>query len=123
MMVLRIITRLNIGGPAIHTILLTRHMQRLGYETLLVAGQVAQGEGDMAYLAEAHGLKPVIVPELGRRLWPADDLVALLRILHLFFKFRPQIIHTHTAKAGTLGRIAALIYNRAQSSKLKAGFG
>ncbi len=115
MRVVRIIARLNIGGPAIHTILLTRHMQRLGYETLLVAGQVAQGEGDMAYLAEAQGLKPVIVPELGRRLWPADDLVALFRILRLFFKFRPQIIHTHTAKAGTLGRIAALLYNTIQS--------
>ena len=56
MRVLRIIGRLNIGGPAIYSILLTRHMQRLGYETLLVAGQVGAEEGDMAYLAEAQGV-------------------------------------------------------------------
>ncbi|MBW1794376.1 MAG: hypothetical protein JRJ38_08090, partial [Deltaproteobacteria bacterium] len=74
--VLRIIARLNIGGPAIHTILLTRHMQSLGYETLLVTGQVGAEEGDMTYLAESQAVKPIIIPQLGRRLRSADDLMA-----------------------------------------------
>ncbi|MBW1795141.1 MAG: glycosyltransferase [Deltaproteobacteria bacterium] len=102
--VLRIIARLNIGGPAIHTILLTRHMQSLGYETL-----------DMTYLAESQAVKPIIIPQLGRRLRSADDLMAFFRVLRLMFKFRPDIVHTHTAKAGTLGRLAALLYNTVQS--------
>jgi len=109
MKVLRIIARLNIGGPAIHTILLTHHMQDLGYETLLVAGQVGAGEGNMSYLAETQGVNPIMIPELGRSVRPCNDLVAFFRIFQLFFKFRPDIVHTHTAKAGTLGRVAALL--------------
>jgi len=118
--VLRIIARLNIGGPAIHTILLTRHMQSLGYETLLVTGQVGAEEGDMTYLAESQAVKPIIIPQLGRRLHPADDLMVFFRVLRLLFKFRPQIVHTHTAKAGTVGRLAALLYNTVQSLKSTA---
>ena len=114
--ILRVIARLNIGGPAIHTILLTRYMQSLGYEAILVAGQVEPEEGDMKYLAEAQEVEPIIIPQLGRKLRLFDDLVAFFRILRLIFDFRPDIIHTHTAKAGTLGRAAAFIYNTVQSS-------
>jgi glycosyltransferase involved in cell wall biosynthesis len=117
--VLRIIARLNIGGPAIHTILLSRHMERLGYQTLLVAGQVGPEEGDMHYLAKAEGVEPVIIPRLGRRLLPLSDLVALLRILRLLFSWRPHIVHTHTAKAGAVGRMAAAVYIGVQSFKFK----
>ncbi|MGD9036992.1 MAG: glycosyltransferase [Syntrophobacterales bacterium] len=118
--VLRIIARLNIGGPAIHAILLSRHLERLGYQTLLVAGQVGPEEGDMHYLAEEEGVEPVIIPRLGRRLQPLSDLVALLRILGLLFNRRPHIVHTHTAKAGAVGRMAAAVYNKAQGARHKA---
>ena len=117
--VLRIIARLNIGGPAIHTILLSSHLDRLGYETILVAGQVESSEGDMNYLANAEGVKPVIIPRLGRRLLPLSDLVAFLHILRLLFSWRPEIVHTHTAKAGAIGRVAAAVYNGVQSFKFK----
>ena len=117
--VLRIIARLNIGGPAIHTILLSRHMERLGYQTLLLAGQVCTEEGDMYYLAKAEGVEPVIIPRLGRRLLPLSDLVALLHILRILFNWQPQIIHTHTAKAGAVGRMAAAVYIGVQSFKFK----
>jgi glycosyltransferase involved in cell wall biosynthesis len=120
MKVLRIIARLNVGGPAIHTILLSRHMQRLSYETLLVAGQVGPQEADMAYLAEAEGVHPIVLGKLGRRLQPLDDLNSLFRILRLLFIFRPHIVHTHTAKAGAVGRAAAAVYNTAQSARHKA---
>jgi len=118
--VLRIIARLNIGGPAIHTILLSHHMERLGYQTLLVAGQVGSEEGDMHYLAEAEGVEPVIIPRLGRRLLPLSDLVALLRIVRVLFSWRPHIVHTHTAKAGAVGRSAVAIYNKVQGARHRA---
>jgi len=117
--VLRFIGRLNIGGPAVHTITLTRSMRSLGYDTMLVTGIVGSEEGDMAYLAEVQGVKPVVIPRLSRSVRPLDDLLALFRILRLLFKFRPQIVHTHTAKAGTVGRLAAFVYNKVQSSKFK----
>ena len=117
--VLRLIARLNIGGPAIHTILLSSHLKRLGYQTLLVAGQVGSAEGDMTYLAKAEGVEPVIIPRLGRRLLPLADLVTFLRILGLLFNWRPHIVHTHTAKAGAVGRVAAAVYNGVQSFKFK----
>jgi glycosyltransferase involved in cell wall biosynthesis len=117
---LRVIARLNIGGPAIHTILLTRHMEPLGYETHLVAGQVGPEEGNMDYLAEAQGVKPMVIPQLGRNLHAADDVVALFRILRLLFRVQPRIVDTHTAKAGALGRIAAWIYNAVQGARRKA---
>jgi glycosyltransferase involved in cell wall biosynthesis len=94
-------------------------MQDMGYETLLVTGQVGTGEGDMSYLAEAEGVKPVFLSKLGRRLQPLNDLIAFIRILRVFLAFRPDIVHTHTAKAGALGRLVALIYNAAKSLKMK----
>ena len=118
--VLRVIARLNIGGPAIHTILLSRHLERLGYQTLLVAGQVGSDEGDMNYLAKAEGVEPVIIPRLGRRLLLLSDLAAFLRILRLLFSWRPHIVHTHTAKAGAVGRAAAAVYNTAQGARHRA---
>jgi glycosyltransferase involved in cell wall biosynthesis len=117
--VLRVIARLNIGGPAIHTILLSSHLERLGYQTLLVAGQVSPAEGDMNYLAQAEGVKPIIISRLGRRVVPFSDLSAFLRILRLLFSWRPHIVHTHTAKAGAVGRAAAAVYNGVQSFKFK----
>ena len=117
--VLRFIGRLNIGGPAVHTVTLTRSMQSLGYDTMLVTGIVGPEEGDMAYLAEAHGVKPVVIPRLSRSVRPLDDLLAFFRVLSLLFKFRPQIVHTHTAKAGTVGRLAAFVYNQVQKAKSK----
>jgi glycosyltransferase involved in cell wall biosynthesis len=109
--VLRIIARLNIGGPAVHSILLTRHLNNDRFDSMLATGAIGKGEGDMMYLAEANNIKPAIIKELGREISWRDDITAFLKILRLIFKERPDIIHTHTAKAGTLGRAAGIIYN------------
>jgi len=77
-------------------------------------------EGDMQYLARAEGVEPVIISRLGRRLLPLSDFIAFLRILHLLFSWRPHIIHTHTAKAGAVGRVAAAFYNTAQGARHRA---
>ena len=105
--ILRIIARLNIGGPAIHTILLSHELDRIGYKTILVKGSEGQTEGNMIYLAESKGIKPVVIPELGREIGFKNDLIAFYKLYKLIRQEKPDIVHTHTAKAGTLGRIAA----------------
>jgi len=107
--VLRIIARLNVGGPAIHTILLTSALNDSEYESILVCGNVDRSEKEMSYLADAKGVKPVIIPELCRSINPARDLSAFFAILKAIREFRPDIVHTHTAKAGALGRAAAVV--------------
>jgi glycosyltransferase involved in cell wall biosynthesis len=106
--VVRIIARLNVGGPAIHAVLASSGMGA-DYPTLLVTGHCGPAEGDMAYLAAEHGVEPVVIPELGRAVSPFDDLRAFVKLVALLRRERPDIVHTHTAKAGTLGRLAAIL--------------
>ena len=104
---LRVIARLNVGGPAIHTILLTKLLSPERFTSTLVTGQVSPNEGDMGYFANAYGVTPQILPELGREIHWRDDLIALWKMYRLIRRVRPTIVHTHTAKAGMLGRLAA----------------
>jgi glycosyltransferase involved in cell wall biosynthesis len=103
--ILRIIARLNIGGPALHVTHLARGLNPARFETLLVTGQVGAGEGDMSDLA--CGLNWQVIPEMGRELAPLTDAVTLLKLWRLMRQYRPHIVHTHTAKAGAVGRLAA----------------
>jgi len=105
--VLRVIARLNIGGPAFHTVLLTKLLSPKRFSSVLVTGQVSPSEGDMQYLAEEKGVSPHIIPELGREIRWRDDLIALWKLYRFMCTLRPAIVHTHTAKAGMLGRVAA----------------
>ena len=117
--ILRIIARLNIGGPAMQAISLSDHLSRDGYETLLVSGRVAAHEGDMAYFAEQRGVKPVILPKMGREINPLGDMKSLIDLRRIIKEFKPHIIHTHTAKAGTIGRLAGMSFNLMRSSSVK----
>lgn len=103
--VLRIIARLNIGGPALHVTHLARGLNPACFETMLVTGQISAGEGDMSDLAS--GLNWQVIPEMGRELAPLSDAVTLLKLWRLMRQCRPHIVHTHTAKAGAVGRLAA----------------
>jgi len=109
--VLRIIARLNIGGPAIHAILLTQGLDKAHFESLLVCGNIDRNEGDMLYYAAQNNISPVFTPELKRQLSFINDTVAFIKICRIIKTYRPHIIHTHTAKAGTLGRLAGVFYN------------
>jgi glycosyltransferase involved in cell wall biosynthesis len=105
--VVRLITRLNIGGPAIHTILLTAGLDRRRFASYLVAGREAASEGNMLPLAERTGVRPISVPELGRAVRPGQDLIAFGKVVRLLQRSRPAVVHTHMAKAGAVGRLAA----------------
>ena len=109
MKILRIIARLNVGGPARHVVWLTEQLNDAEFESVLVAGTVPKGEENMNYVAEAHGVKPLFVEEMSRELSP-KDLISLIKIFREIRRQKPDIIHTHTAKAGTIGRTAALLY-------------
>jgi glycosyltransferase involved in cell wall biosynthesis len=109
MKVLRIIARLNVGGPARHVVWLTAGLREAGCETVLVAGVVPQGEDDMGYFAAAHKVEPRIIPQMSREI-SAKDLLTIWKLYRLLKRERPDIVHTHTAKAGTVGRIAGLLY-------------
>src|SRR5579871_3256681 len=109
--VLRIITRLNVGGPSIQAIELSNRLAARGWQTRLVFGRLGPGEGDMRYLLPA-GTDTEEIETLQRSIDPAADVRTLRRVLGVMRGFRPHIVHTHMAKAGTVGRLAARFYNR-----------
>lgn len=103
----RVIARLNVGGPAQHVILLTAGMDKARFFTTLITGTVGRGEGDLSPMARARGVEPTVIPALGPAIHPMHDAMAFSTLVRLFRHLRPEIVHTHTAKAGTLGRMAA----------------
>jgi glycosyltransferase involved in cell wall biosynthesis len=107
--VLRVIARLNMGGPAIHVANLAAGLETRGYHTTLVAGSLARGEDSMAFLAERLGVAVVSVEELQREVSLLHDARSVLRIAELIRSERPHILHTHTAKAGAIARAASLL--------------
>ena len=112
--ILRVIARLNVGGPALHVAYLSEGLASRGYETTLVAGDVARGEASMAFVAEGRGVSVVRLPGLSREISPVHDVTAAIRLAGLMRTQRPDILHTHTAKAGAVGRLAAALAGRAR---------
>ena len=111
MKIIRVIARLNVGGPARHVVLLDRGLRARGHETLLVHGSLDTGEASLEHLAVASGLRTLSVPELGRRISLLSDARAFIHLVRTIRREAPDVVHTHTAKAGTLGRLAALFFN------------
>ena len=107
--VMRIIDRLNVGGPAKHVVWLAAGLEPRGYDTLLVTGRVAAGEGDMGYFAEARGVRPHVMAAMSREI-SFRDVIVVVKLLRLMWSFRPDVVHTHKSKAGAAGRVAALLY-------------
>ena len=81
--ILRVIARLNVGGPALHVSYLTKGLDELGYETTLVAGSIGAEEGSMEYAAHDLGIEPVVIPALQREIGAATDLQAVVGLRDL----------------------------------------
>lgn len=103
---MRVITRLNVGGPALQAMLLTDRLDRARFETLLVSGRPERREGSMLSL-RPEPVRPVVVDHLRRSVSPLHDAMALATLVRLMRQMRPHVVHTHLAKAGMLGRVAA----------------
>lgn len=102
--VVRVITRLNVGGPARQALFLTGAMPARGFPSQLVWGRVGPGEGQFDPPA---GMPNTHIPWLRREMSPRDDVRAFRALRRLMKVHRPTIVHTHMAKAGALGRLAA----------------
>jgi glycosyltransferase involved in cell wall biosynthesis len=107
--VLRVIARMNIGGPAHHVSMLSGRLDPGRFETLLVHGKLGPGEGSFESLAGREGCRVKVLADLRPELRPAADVRALVGLMRVIRAFRPDIVHTHTAKAGFLGRLAAVL--------------
>ena len=104
--ILRIINRFNLGGPTYNAAYLTKYLEP-EYETLLIGGQHDESEKSSMHILDNLGLKPIIIPEMQRSLNPYKDQIAFKKIQNIIKEFKPDIVHTHAAKAGALGRRAA----------------
>jgi glycosyltransferase involved in cell wall biosynthesis len=107
--VLRVIARLNVGGPALHVAYLSAGLRDRGYGTTLVAGSLARGEESMDFVAQELGVPVIRLGALHREISPFRDAISVFRLAHLIRMQRPHILHTHTAKAGAIGRLAAAL--------------
>lgn len=105
--VLRIINRLNLGGPTYNAAYLTKYMEPQ-YETLLVSGMKEESEESSEYIVENLGIKPVYMPDMYRELNPFKDYKSYYRLRKLINDYKPDVVHTHAAKAGAVGRLAAI---------------
>lgn len=112
--VMHVIARMNVGGPAVLVADLMRNVNTVDFHSTLVTGYCDENESD--YLDEvATDIKATRIPGFGRSISASKDLKALFLIIREIRSFKPDVIHTHTAKAGVLGRIAAIIsYPRAK---------
>ena len=104
--VLRIINRLNLGGPTYNAANLTKYMDG-EFETMLVSGMTDETEQSSQFILDKLDLKPVYIKEMFRELNPLKDYKAYFRIREIIREFKPDIVHTHAAKAGAVGRLAA----------------
>lgn len=104
--VLRILNRLIIGGPSKNAVYLTRYMQP-DFDTVLVIGGKEDHEQDADFLATANNIEPTCISEMKRSISPYNDWAAYNKLKKLIKEFKPDIVHTHAAKSGALGRLAA----------------
>lgn len=116
---LSIISRMNIGGSAIHVYLLNKGLNPDKFETLLVTGQISPQEGDMSYLFSPSDKKPIVIPELQREISLRKDLKVIVSLLKILKKEKPDIVHSHTAKAGSIARITVVLYNLFNKEKVR----
>jgi glycosyltransferase involved in cell wall biosynthesis len=101
---------LNVGGPSIHVHLLTRGLDQNKFDSKLITGVISAQEGDMSYLFDRIKEKPIVIPDLQREISFVKELRAFPRVFRILKQEKPDIVHTHTAKAGSLARLAVIFF-------------
>lgn len=104
--VLRIINRLNLGGPTFNAAYLTKYLEP-EFETVLLSGMKDETEASSEFILDNLGIRPIYIPEMKREIDPFNDITAFKALKKVIKEFKPDIVHTHAAKAGTVGRLAA----------------
>jgi glycosyltransferase involved in cell wall biosynthesis len=104
--VLRIINRFNLGGPTYNVAYLTKYLPS-EFETLLIGGAKDESEESSDFILQNLGLEPLIIEEMKREINLRQDYIAFKKIKKIIQDYKPDIVHTHASKAGTLGRLAA----------------
>lgn len=118
--ILRVVSRMNIGGPSIHVSLLSRCLNHRRFNSMLVVGSISAEEGDMNYLLEDFQKDRLYkIKELQREIDPWKDLISLIKLIKIVIREKPDIVHTHMAKAGVLARLAVLICNLINEKKIR----
>jgi len=105
--ILNIITRLNIGGASIHVVEISQMFNDTHYSSTVLYGDVESNEKDMLYLAKEYDFPMINLPTMGRSINLFQDLLLIPRLRKIIKRLKPDIVHTHTAKAGLVGRVAA----------------
>ena len=108
--ILRILNRFNVGGPIYNAAYLTKYLDNQKYETLLIGGRCCSHEKSAEYILEDLGVEYKKLALMQRSISPIRDILCIFQILYIMYKYKPEIIHTHAAKAGLLGRISALLF-------------
>ena len=106
--VLRIISRMNIGGPAVQISGLMRGLDPKSFEHKLLTGHCDENESDYL-ISAANDINVTRIDGLGRSIKPISDVSALIATIKIIREYRPDIVHTHTAKAGVIGRLASIL--------------
>ncbi|MCC7332423.1 MAG: glycosyltransferase [Flavobacteriales bacterium] len=104
--VLHIVNRFNLGGLTFITAYLTRFMPN-NFESLIIGGEKDDSEESCNYIFNQLGIKPIVIPEMKRSININNDKIAYQKIVKIIKEFKPDVVHTHASKAGSLGRIAA----------------
>ncbi len=110
MKVIEFITRLNIGGPSFHVLSIVEGLKQMGWETILVTGVTEEYEGDVLKETSNYNIHVKVIPELKSGINPLRDLIAFFKFLIILKREKPHILHSHTAKAGFMGRIGGFLF-------------
>jgi len=108
--VLRILNRFNVGGPVYNATYLTKYLNTELYETLLIGGKPEKHEQSADYILNNLNVSFRQLKYMRRSISPLLDFISLVQIVIIIYKYKPDIIHTHAAKSGLLGRLATLFY-------------
>lgn len=118
--ILRIVTRLNVGGVTKHLGILSREMSVLNWNTLIVHGALESNEIDMSFFIDKNKIKRQMVASMKRGFNPINDFISVYKIYKIIRSYKPHIVETHTSKAGILGRLSVFISNLFNNDNVKA---